>query len=580
MIAVLVFWFMCGQSLFGFISYLHASIEILTGYAKNMFLTESDSLVMIMAGAVLLITAVVFAGLDILRDSKTWLITAVLLVEGLFFSWKQSFVRADLEHLRVFFCFAQLTSVALWGLTPSSRSTKKPLLALLVLGTSISYFAIFPDGLNHYRRFILPEIVKRFEINAAALVHPVNFIDSLENRLLRVKARFSLPMIKSIVQDEPIDVFGSEQAIAVLNDFNYRPRPVFQSYSAYTPFLLNVNQAFYLGESAPRFVLFKLQAIDQRIPAADDSMSLDALLYNYSAVTAERGYLLWKQKGEPPSLPVQRLLSENEASFYQKIDLSQDQPLVWAKIEWETSLLGKLREVIHKPAHVNIQIITETGAVETFRLSESLASAGFIISPLLHDAADVLELVKGTRKSRPRAFQLEGSRRYYSRFRYKLFTTANTPRLSATVADSQQLRYWMLATSPREVKGKGYVSADTIDAENPDVLRAQPPSELLFDLPKSARGLQGQFGIDPEVYKKGHESDVDFFVEMIDSQGRTSVLFQRSLRPLSRPLDQGPQSFFVTLRPEAARKIILRTATRSKNDYYLNWSYWTEVKFR
>jgi hypothetical protein len=138
----------------------------------------------------------------------------------------------------------------------------------------------------------------------------------------------------------------------------------------------------------------------------------------------------------------------------------------------------------------------------------------------------------------------------------------------------------MLATSPREVKGKGYVSADTIDAENPDVLRAQPPSELLFDLPKSARGLQGQFGIDPEVYKKGHESDVDFFVEMIDSQGRTSVLFQRSLRPLSRPLDQGPQSFFVTLRPEAARKIILRTATRSKNDYYLNWSYWTEVKFR
>ena len=113
--------------------------------------------------------------------------------------------------------------------------------------------------------------------------------------------------------------------------------------------------------------------------------------------------------------------------FYDKIDLPRDQPVIWAQIEWSTSLLGKLRELLYKPAEVSIQLNSDTGRTKSFRLVEPLARASFIISPLFHDATDVVNFLKGVPANRPVSFRLEGSPLYYSRLRYQLYTASDFP---------------------------------------------------------------------------------------------------------------------------------------------------------
>jgi hypothetical protein len=428
--ALLLFWLISGQALSGIIQYLYASMQISTGYAKAMYIEGANPILLVGAGT-LIITATVILELCIYPtvDGKSLLI-GLLLAEGLFFSWKHGFIRADTGHIIIFFSFIQLTLGAAWALARFRVAHKRTFLILTFIGILLSYIGVFPKGAHHYHKLILSNTWYRIENNVVALTDIGRYVDSLQHKLSLAKAQYALPTIKNIVEHERVDVFGFEQGIALLNEVNYRPRPVFQSYSAYTPFLLNVNQAFYLSSSAPRFVLFKLQTIDGRIPAADDSMALDALLYNYSPVIAEKGYLLWKQRIERQSLPLRQLFRAGEAIFYEKIDLPGDQPLIWAQIEWETPLLGKLRELLHKPAEVSIEITSDTGKTNSFRLVEPLARAGFIVSPLFHDTADVIDFVTEMRGNRPLSFKLTGSRRYYSRFRYKLYRASDFPRQS------------------------------------------------------------------------------------------------------------------------------------------------------
>ena len=72
-------------------------------------------------------------------------------------------------------------------------------------------------------------------------------------------------------QPVTFDCFGNQ----------WSPRPVLQSYSAYTKELSLQNAAHLLGERAPRNVLFNVQPIDNRLPSLEDGSSWPVLLANY-----------------------------------------------------------------------------------------------------------------------------------------------------------------------------------------------------------------------------------------------------------------------------------------------------------
>jgi hypothetical protein len=66
-----------------------------------------------------------------------------------------------------------------------------------------------------------------------------------------------------------VDVYPWGQQFVLARDMDYRPRPVFQSYLAFTTPLAQLNADFLAGPQAPDNILFDINAIDTRYPPPD-----------------------------------------------------------------------------------------------------------------------------------------------------------------------------------------------------------------------------------------------------------------------------------------------------------------------
>jgi glycosyltransferase involved in cell wall biosynthesis len=62
--------------------------------------------------------------------------------------------------------------------------------------------------------------------------------------------RYDMPRVRAEIGDEPVDVLGVSQALAVFNGFNYRCRPILQAYSVHTSYLMRRNVEYFRGETA------------------------------------------------------------------------------------------------------------------------------------------------------------------------------------------------------------------------------------------------------------------------------------------------------------------------------------------
>ena len=79
------------------------------------------------------------------------------------------------------------------------------------------------------------------------------------------------------------------------NGLRYRPRPIIQSYSAYTPSLQELNRKHFLGQRAPSYLVMSAQSIDGRNPPDLDYPSLEAIASKYQIIgSGSKGSLILK----------------------------------------------------------------------------------------------------------------------------------------------------------------------------------------------------------------------------------------------------------------------------------------------
>jgi hypothetical protein len=215
----------------------------------------------------------------------------------------------------------------------------------------------------------------------------------LRAQLAEAKSAHALPRVRADVGDRTVDVFGYEQGIALLNNLNYTPRPIFQGYSVYTPALVNANTAFYSSARAPDYVLFKYQTIDDRYPALDDASVLRQVLFDYKPLFVEKGYSLWKrvQPVKPIQLPDPVTTS---LAFDAECRLPAEERL-WLELDIKKSLLGHILNLFYKPPEVEIRVTDNLGQRVSYRLIPSMSSTGFFINPYLKSHRQVLRLAGG-----------------------------------------------------------------------------------------------------------------------------------------------------------------------------------------
>ena len=515
-----------------------------------------------------------------LPDQARAIATSLALSAYIFLNWKHGFVRAD-GHMIGFYFAVLVPATAFPALLDdnlSYRRVQNLLLSSLVLIAIIGIGVAIPDLL----RGVLSNAQERLISNFSRLFSPTALRAKYQAELEAERAYFDLALTRKVVGNATIDVIGYEQAVAIYNQFNYHPRPVLQSYSAYRPHLSRLNATFYASKRAPEYVLLKLHTIDRRLLTFDDSEVLSLLVHRYEYVHTEKSYQLWRLKSGAFSLasiapqplktaslvPGQPFLCEEYSG----------KPL-WAQIEFRPNLLGRLRGFLYKMPIVILRIQNTQGMVTEYRMPLPMGRTGFIINPVVEDIISYMQFAgaKPDRLLRSVTVEVSKQDRIFFDDEYTV-TLSSLPRSTAGLEFYRQedkRLFKMFDVVPMTYEAKAPLSEGYIDGKPVMVFHA--PSEITLNVPRGSTECSGAFGFLEGAYTNGNTTDgAIFYVTWVLGTDEI-LLLERALDPLHKLGDRGLQYFKVPLPSRDGGHLRLRVSPGPKNNFAWDWTAWTAL---
>jgi hypothetical protein len=584
-----------GQSLDGFFQYLWASQQIASGYTEAMSLAPPPRVLKYALPAAVFFLFALAVTCPMARQKRHVIAPAIIIVLFSFTAWKQGFVRAD-AHVLLFLYFLPVAQGFLFH-SAFNGSTLGAVRIALVL----SYFAVaglclmaanamFP-GLPLAQTKSLGERLLANSRSLIALLTPASSVPGRFPKNLRVEDRLST--IAQRVGHSSIDVFNYRQGVALLNDLNYRPRPVIQSYTAYTPDLLRANLDFYRSPSRPSYVLFSLETIDGRFPTLDDALLLPYILANYQPVLAEHHFLLMERTPEPArNVSYDRVYSAN-LDIGQKLDITtwNNSPL-FLRVSTTPTLLGRILTLLFQPPGFKLEVELDEGSKRDFRFIRRMASEGFLVNPLVENNADVVDLLSGEIQKKVRSVAILPSRGSIAGLKVpitvkvpiavEVYQSSNFLARSGSENIVKQsaahMKYPMFSVQPVFVKGA--VPVQFAMLEGSPGLMVLAPGVMVFEVPVGAQQVTGAFGILEGAYTNGGKTDgVEFTVEIENENGTVRRALGKLLQPQENVADRGKILFSVAL-DRKDRKVVLKTAVGQHEDEKWDWSVWSDIQFR
>lgn len=373
-------------------NYIRASLSFIDGYndAMNTGIGEYR-----LFTALAILMALGGIGLFFVKDFKKhllWLLTYGLLAYVLF---KQSFVRSDL-HIMIFFAvFPALVGITILFFEKYPIYVKTIVIAVCFLCGLIGFsLGSYWNPLNKSEYF-------------AGILTGNDSDKSAANAQL-----FALPSeITDKIGQKSVDIVPWEIVFSHFNRLNYNPRPVVQSYAAFTPYLINLNYAKYKGETAPEFVIVSNKTIDNHYAFTDDQKVKLALVtdYKYDSSFQIQGdnYLLFQKQNGNASInfapPVEESIKLGEEYNLKNFDRSY-----FIKADIEYTLLGKVVRLFYKPFLMWINFTLEDGSQMRHRIILPALKDGILINPYIENEIDLLNFMKdGQTGKKIRSFRFE-----------------------------------------------------------------------------------------------------------------------------------------------------------------------------
>ncbi|MCC6415532.1 MAG: hypothetical protein IT582_06460, partial [Opitutaceae bacterium] len=405
------------------------------------------------------------------------------------------------------------------------------------------------------------------------------------NEALRAQqGRTDLVRTKSIVKDAKLDMLGYEQAVVLFNGLNYAPRPIFQGYSAYTPTLANLNFDYFASDRAPEFVLFKLHALDGRLGAMDDPAVLRLLPHRYHYVSAELGYTLWQKNPEPfdPVSIAPKLVRTAALKLGDTLKVSDlATEALWVEIDYDFSLLGRLRRFFLRPPEVKLQVLDSRGETKLYRLPEPIGRGGFILSPIINDTMDFLRANGDIPRARTAAFAVTAApadRKFLADdVAVRLYTLPQSAAAKSYFHEENTNLFHMFVNAPSSYESFLPPNEDFIGDRRVMVMHA--PSVMTFEIPPGATEISGKFGFVAGAYTDEGKTNGAVFTVVWSSGSESQVIFERTLDPATRANDRGLQAFKAHL-PQSTGKVELRIGPGRYNINAFDWTGWTGIEIK
>lgn len=211
-----------------------------------------------------------------------------------------------------------------------------------------------------------------------------------EDQLDKIRIANPIPEI-----DGTVDVFPSKLFVAFAHGLNLQPRPVLQSYAAFTPALIERDARHFRGPNAPDHVLISVGAIDGRLPTMEDSTTWLELLSRYELTDSSSAFLRLSRRPQPTLSLNDEPVFRQTVKWNEAVELPDDlSGPVWCQIHVKPSLPGRLASILYRlpEIYLKTQVGHDRNGDRTFRLLPGSAEAGFLISPRVETRDDLCRL--------------------------------------------------------------------------------------------------------------------------------------------------------------------------------------------
>jgi hypothetical protein len=387
-LAAAVAWLATGHGAADLLPYLDWSVrDISSGYASAMQLPTTPLLVAHAAAVSLSVLAAAALLARRRMPNGRWAahVAAASIVCLLF---KAGFVRADV-HVFIT-CFGLLVIAMLialsWGRRPSELAVAAVLVALLPGGLWAHAVAVEGAPIMYFPPVFPAQAIRRLAA-APMMLADDGLARAQARRAAGIRAAYPLPPLRG-----PVDVYSYDQAVLLAHGLDFQPRPVFQSYMAYTPRLARANADFLLGERAPEEILFRVAPIDARLPALDDAASWPLLMARYRFVERAGGFALLQRRAAPLPWRLEPL-ARVETVTDQLIEVPSADGPIWARVDLHATRRDAIVETLLAAPPAYISIVRHEGTARAYRIVPALARDGFVLSPLVENTADFIRLL-------------------------------------------------------------------------------------------------------------------------------------------------------------------------------------------
>jgi len=191
------------------------------------------------------------------------------------------------------------------------------------------------------------------------------------------------------------------------NDLNYTPRPVFQSYSAFSPALIQQNVDFFNGEKAPEYIIYHFGAIDGRHHFWDEPKTYIPILSKYAVKGTmqqnnEIGPLMLFEKRDTILAVETRELPDAIARLNEDFTIPVSDQILYMSMEYEYTLLGRLRRLLYQPDEVKMQLIEGNEVNYDVRLVLPVMESGVPINTSVKHFGESVQFFNTIGKGNPK----------------------------------------------------------------------------------------------------------------------------------------------------------------------------------
>ena len=380
-ISMLLFWIGSGQSPVNLPDFLINTVFMAGGFTEAMGLEGNPGEV------ILYILGGVFICMSILcqkqiRPVSRLFIKSLFLV-FLFFSFKSGFIRHNVH------AFIPATSILMAALILPFAFRSKMALPLVMFSVLIWAYII-----NHYTNI---SIFKNILANSTTTWHGVESRFSDSNWLKQnydlsidfMKNQASLPVLQGTT-----DIYSCKQTHLIASGNTWSPRPIIQSYSAFSPMLARKNAQHLQGNTAPDNIIFRMEPIDGRIPSLEDGASWPFLLANYQPTHMDNDFVFLRKKNRLTTIPNLMVLKQEKHYLQELVKVPGKGQLVFGEITIKPTLSGYMASTILKPGQLTIVFELADGSRRPYRIITNMAKSTFLISPLVENTAEFAMLYR------------------------------------------------------------------------------------------------------------------------------------------------------------------------------------------